>query len=203
MKSEKGLTLIELIVAAALVSVVMLGILNVQYYMVKNTSVNQAKEMISYDSVLIKRYLTSDIRNSAAPNSKTSPVNVLDNGMGLLIYTKKENVYSQIFYRISPTDNKILQRAYLVLPAGSPDPDVIMPSYGIISEGLGYESAGEGVWHNLTNLLDENQGEIFSSAESSFESIKGINFSFTLTSPNEHINPVEIKDTVYSRNPQY
>ena len=145
--NEKGFTLIELMIALAILGMAIGAIYSFLSFTQKSYAYADAQSEVSQEATLFFSQIEKDIRNAAEPN-KTSKAIHIDDGQQIDIYQFNNGEYHRISYRRNPDNGMILERGFISTDTQDTD---LNPDYGTIDN-----------WKTVVANLMPGTAEIFS-----------------------------------------
>ncbi len=133
--SEKGLSLIELMLVLSFLGIVMAGIMSLFTLTQRAYDYTSFRETAINDTNILISKINRDIRSAQKPNEETHAVRVLSNGTDsltgneIVVYHSEGENYTQIRYRYNTSTNHI-ERG--LVQQNTPPGDTANPDYGTI-----------------------------------------------------------------------
>ena len=129
--SEKGFTIIELIIVLALLGIVIAGIFTFYFFIQSGYNKNDARSFVNHEINMVFAQMDRDIRSASKPNKDTHSGRVVSsNELDIYMYDIKEEKYIRVAYQFIP-DSGILRRGWKECETAVPPP-AANPPYGTI-----------------------------------------------------------------------
>ena len=183
--NEKGFTLIELMIALAILGMTIGAIYNFLSFTQKSYAYADAQSEVSQEATLFFSQIEKDIRNASEPNKTSKAINI-DDGQQIDIYQLDNGQYYRISYRRSPDNGMILERGFVSTDAQDTD---LNPDYGTITN-----------WKTVVANLMPGNAVIFSerNPDDSVSSRRLIDVTLSLKHP-QMMSAMNMQTSVLSR----
>lgn len=149
-KNKKGFTIVELLVALALLAIILSSVYTLYFYVQSSFNRTDAQSRINHEMNFIFMQMERDIRSASKPHPDVDSV-VIRSRQEIHIYTYDDDMekYLEIVYRLDPSDLTVLQRGWIACTTAKPPAPVANNPYGY----------GEIInWENLMGGILEEYG---------------------------------------------
>lgn len=150
--TDKGFTLVELLLVLALLGMVLAGIFQFFFFTNRTYADTDSMSQVIQETNLFISQIEREIRSASKPNDATKAVRVLNNGeqIDIYLYHSSDDKYERISYRLNPSNKTQLQRGSISAAASQSVPGTgSNPQYGAIPEDA---------WKTLvTNVANHSQ----------------------------------------------
>jgi|GEM_PF-1246889 len=127
--NEKGFTLIELMIALAILGMAIGAIYSFLSFTQNSYAFADAQTQVSQEATLFFTQIEKDIRNAAEPNKSSKAINIVSSQQ-IDIYQFDNGQYHRICYRRNPNNSMLLERGSITSAAQTTG---LNPSYGTIN----------------------------------------------------------------------
>jgi len=129
--NKKGFTIVELLVALALLAIILSGVYTLYFYIQSSFNRTDSQSRINQDMNLIFMQMERDIRSASKPHPDIDSV-VIRSRQEIHIFTYDDDMakYLEIVYRLDPSDLTALQRGWAACADAKPPAPAASKAYG-------------------------------------------------------------------------
>lgn len=130
-KNMKGFTIVELLVALALLAIILSSVYTLYFYVQSGFNRTNAQSKINHEMNFIFMQMEKDIRSASKPHPDIDSV-VIRSRQEIHIYTYDDDMekYVEIVYRLDPSDLTVLQRGWVAWTGAKPPNPEKNKAYG-------------------------------------------------------------------------